>query len=211
MRLTQSSGRRLHGAIALFAMLVSLPASAMADCSALPHRAANGSGVAARDSDGDGVPDGRDRCRAALPGASESDSHGCPRSADHTAGLSFHDTTHKGWYQRFWTGDCSGIADNRRERSTCDFVKIFNSENWLETIEIVTERIGAAERPVIRFDLWRLGRLVGFEWARNNDVRAIDTDDIGGWGKRLREAAPDRVCAEIDTLFKEVAEKLGSR
>ena len=163
------------------------------------------------DSDGDGVPDRRDRCSAPLPGATGADGEGCPTAIDPYAALSFDGTTHRGWYRRFWTGACDGIVDDAGERATCSFVKLFHPEYWHETVGIVTARVPDDARAAVRFDLWRLGRLIGHEWARANAVRAIDSDDIDVWGARLRVAVAPETCRIIQDLFDAAAAKLDRR
>ena len=163
------------------------------------------------DHDGDGVQDQRDRCQELLPGGNDIDEFGCPTAIDPFVELAFEDETHEGWYIRFWTGACDRIPNNEGERTKCWLGKLTNSEDWFETVEIVAARVPAAERPVAQFDLWRLGRLIGYEWARANDVRLIGSSDIKLWGERLRAAAPQDVCEVVGELFAAARTKLANR
>ena len=129
--------------------------------------------VEQRDADGDGVDDHRDLCGAILPGARDIDSSGCPGAVDPFAELQFDGPLHRGWYDRFWTGTCAGLSGEAR--TECVFVKIFRSDYWFDTVENVVSRVPTEKRPYLRFQLWRVGRLIGHEWARANDVRHIDT------------------------------------
>ena len=126
-----------------------------------------------------------ERCEGILPGAAAIDDRGCPQKlVDIYAGLSFDDSDHREWYERFWSGDCGGLSFFQR-------VVCQNGDDfWDRTVEYVLQRNTASDKPLLRFRLWRLGRLVGHEWARQNSIRKIHTPDIQRWGQNLRDA-PD--------------------
>lgn len=55
--------------------------------------------------------------------------------------------------------------------------------------------------------LKKLGKKIGTEWARENDVRRIDTAQLQKWGKDLqnaRQKGPDALAIQIRQLDKEV-------
>ena len=133
-------------------------------------------------------------------GESRIDLNGCPMAIDPFVELNFDDALHRGWYNRFWTGTCDELSGGARAQ--CGFAKIFNSTYWLETVSLAVHKLSEEDSPSTRFQLWRLGRLIGHEWARANDVRRIDTDDIADWGERIVAASPDELCGEIRALFK---------
>lgn len=159
------------------------------------------------DNDGGDVQDKRDRCRSQLPGGKDINEIGCPTAVDPFVELKFDDETHRGWYIRFWTGACDRIPIDS-ERTRCWFAKIRYPEYWFETVDIVVGKVPATERPVIQFDLWGLGRLIGHEWARANAVRLIKNPDLVKWEKRLLNAAPENVSKEIRELFAAARAKL---
>ena len=161
----------------------------------------------------DGTADDREHqtigCGEALPGASEFGPTGCPETLDPYADLTFEDPLHQGWYQRFWYGDCNGLSGSAW--SECGLVKIFNPEYWFDTVDQVVQRAAPHERPALRVALWRLGRVIGHEWARANDIRRIDTDDIEEWGDQLRRASPGDLCSTVQTLFSRATARLQQR
>jgi hypothetical protein len=56
-----------------------------------------------------------------------------------------------------------------------------------------------------------LGRLIGEEWAKDNRIRKIDTDDVKTWGERLQEArgGPDKkILAELKKIRKDLTKTL---
>ena len=161
----------------------------------------------------DSTSDDRERqvlgCGEALPGASELGATGCPEALDPYADLTFEDSLHQGWYQRFWYGDCDGLSGSAW--SECGLVKIFNPEYWFDTVDQVVQRTAPSERPALRVALWRLGRVIGHEWARANDIRRIDTDDIEEWGDELRRASASDLCATVQILFSSATARLQER
>jgi hypothetical protein len=48
--------------------------------------------------------------------------------------------------------------------------------------------------------LWELGRLVGHEWARDNAIREIDSDDIKQWGETLLNANGQELYDIIESI-----------
>jgi hypothetical protein len=70
--------------------------------------------------------------------------------------------------------------------------------------------VAGCEEARRRVRLWRLGRGIGFEWARDNAIRRIDTDDFETWWEAMVEAPKakrDEVLGKIERL---AAERLGS-
>jgi hypothetical protein len=52
-----------------------------------------------------------------------------------------------------------------------------------------------------------LGKLIGEEWAKDNRVRKIDTDDVQKWGLQLQEVkgtSDKKIIAELKRIKKEV-------
>jgi hypothetical protein len=56
-----------------------------------------------------------------------------------------------------------------------------------------------------------LGKLIGGEWAKDNRVRKIDTDDVKRWGEQLQEAkggTDKKIIAELKKIKKDVTKTL---
>jgi hypothetical protein len=74
--------------------------------------------------------------------------------------------------------------------------------------ELITsmDRQGEAEKL-----LDELGKLIGEEWAKDNRIRKIDTDEVKRWGKQLQEVKgePDeKIIAELKKIKKDVTKAL---
>ena len=109
------------------------------------------------------------------------DGFGCPADVAAYGGLAYVDATQEHWYRRFWTGACAGLPP-----FSCFSGRPF----WGETMGRILAKVPDARRPGVQRELCGLGRRVGFEWAKENDIRTIDTKMVIDWTKRL-EAAPD--------------------
>ena len=115
-------------------------------------------------------------------------------------GLSFDDAKHRLWYARFWTGKCTGLA----------FYECRSGEpNWNETTRRLATTAPAERRAALSARLLKLGRSVGHEWAKENDVRRISTDHIRTWYIVLDEAKDAE--AAIAQIESEAARALARR
>lgn len=129
---------------------------------------------------------------AATPIAAQADHMPVPSD-----GLAFDDASHRLWYARFWTGHCTGLSF---------FVCRSGAPYWHETMRRLVSTAPAARREVLSARLFALGRKIGHEWAKENDVRKISTDHIRAWYAQLEkaadgEAAVARVEAEAAALL----------
>lgn len=136
------------------------------------------------------VPKSPKSCPDRIPGTEGDAGNGCPAKLnDFYAGLSFTNDNHREWYERFWTGDCSGVS------GFC----LSGRPNWSDTVSHVIKKLETNEVPHFRYRLWRLGRLVGHEWAKENDVRKIHTSHTRKWDSQLRKADQlEKVLSEIE-------------
>ena len=153
------------------------------------------------DQDGDGVPDRQDLCVGVLPGHVDIDTAGCPTGFDYSMEkISFDegDDKHPAWYLRFWTGECKGIGWLNKCFEDGRF--------WQNLMAQTLDRVGAEELPLLQTQLWSAGRYIGLEWARDNDVRRIDTPQLRRWYKFVGDApnvnhAVRTVCIEAESLM----------
>ncbi len=112
-------------------------------------------------------------------------------------GLSFDDAQHRLWYARFWTGRCTGLSF---------FVCRSGKPYWHETMQRLVAGAAAERRQAFAARLFALGRKIGYEWARENDIRKISTENLRAWYAVLDasadgEAAIARVEAEAAALL----------
>ncbi len=74
--------------------------------------------------------------------------------------------------------------------------------------ELLASMEGQGEAEII---LDELGKLIGDEWAKDNRIRKIDTDDVKRWGEQLQETKgkPDKkIITELKKIKKEVTKTL---
>ena len=115
-------------------------------------------------------------------------------------GLSFDDAKHRLWYARFWTGKCTGLA----------FYECRAGEPyWNATIRSLVAAAPPERRLAFAARLLALGRKIGHEWAKENDVRRISTDHIRSWYILLDETKNAE--AAIAQIEAEAARRLAAR
>jgi hypothetical protein len=88
--------------------------------------------------------------------------------------LRFDDGEHRLWYRRFWNGDCGPL-------SFCSP----GEPNWNLAVGQIIQRAPAARRSSIRARACRIGRVIGFEWSRDNSIRKIDTGQLSDFYAEL--------------------------
>ncbi len=138
-------------------------------------------------------------CTAPNAADVENDAFGCPPAVAAYAGQHFVDTAHELWYRRFWTGACDGLPV---------FVCFSGRPYWADTLQRLVNKAVPEERRALRARLCTLGRRVGFEWAKENDVRVIDTKTVVEWTRSLEDAPnPGSV---LDMITTEVDRRLGA-
>jgi hypothetical protein len=105
-------------------------------------------------------------------------------------GIAFDDAKHRGWYIRFWTGSC------RELRVIC----LSGAPYWGEIMQRLLANVPAERREMLRTRLILLGQRIGYEWAKENDIRRIDNDHIKTWSSDLKENAanPEPAVSRIE-------------
>ncbi len=98
-------------------------------------------------------------------------------------GLSFDTSAHRAWYNVFWTGKCGELPF--LERLTC----LKGRPAWTEVTRMVMAKAQPDARTAMHDRMIRLGRMIGHEWARHNEDRRIDNDDLTLWSKWLKKSA----------------------
>jgi hypothetical protein len=133
----------------------------------------------------------------ATAAESASDEFGCPSDVAAYRGLTFVNAIHERWYHRFWTGTCEGLPV-----FSCFSGRPF----WGDTMSKILHKVVADRRPVFTVKLCTLGRRVGYEWAKENNIRTIDTKLVVGWTQRLESALEPE--SEVDAIRAEVDQRL---
>jgi hypothetical protein len=115
-------------------------------------------------------------------------------------GLAFDDAKHRLWYARFWTGNCGRLS-----LFTC----FPGQPYWNETMRRLVASAPAERRQALAQRLLQLGRRIGHEWAKENDVRKISTDHMRAWYAKLEKAGDGETA--IASIEAEAARLLAGR
>ena len=111
-----------------------------------------------------------------------------------TSELRFNDDVHRNWWRRFWTGNCSGLSM---------FQCLPGKPSWNDAITRLLNKVPSDERPALLAQTCTLGAAIGFEWAKDNSIRCIDTNNVSEWGAKLDVSArPLETAHELETLAK---------
>lgn len=96
------------------------------------------------------------------------------------------------WYKKFYEGT-------------------FLVKGWKSRINDVLKGLSPEEQGAMGEQLETLGKKIGMEWAKPNDVRKIDTAQLQQWGKDLqnaRQKGSEALAGRIQQLNGEVDKKL---
>jgi hypothetical protein len=117
---------------------------------------------------------------AIAPAQAQTPAIGAPCASAVGASTTFDDETHRRWYKRFWTGDCSGLW-------FCQS----GAPNWNAGAKDFIARAEADKRAALTQRFCEVGHLIGREWARDNGVRKIDTNELSGFYDMLSSGEGD--------------------
>ena len=87
----------------------------------------------------------------------------------------------------------------------------FLVQGWKSRMKEILKGLSPPDKGEIQELLENLGKKIGMEWARENEVRKIDTPQLQQWGQALRKAkqkGPEALAERIRQLNKEVDQKL---
>lgn len=85
-------------------------------------------------------------------------------------------------------------------------------DGWVIVSQDILAKLPAAQQPEQQANLERLGDKIGREWAKDNEIRKIDTDMLKKWGKELKAAskkdsealtlAINRISRQVDSILR---------
>jgi hypothetical protein len=101
---------------------------------------------------------------------------GCKEFISSVSGLSYENELHKRWYISWWDGKCRGLPP-------WPFCQ--SKPYWGTFIEPVLKRNPNADRGALLKNLCTLGETVGHEFARDNNWRCVDRDDVSAWSAKI--------------------------
>jgi len=91
-------------------------------------------------------------------------------------GLNYESELHRRWYVSWWDGKCDGLPP----------WPLCQSRPYWETIaEPVLKQYPDADRKTLLKELCTMGQTLGHEFARDNNWRCIDRDDLSAWAARI--------------------------
>ncbi len=96
------------------------------------------------------------------------------------------------WYKKFYEGT-------------------FLVQGWKSRIKEILKGLSTEDKKEMGELLENLGKKIGMEWARANDVRKIDTSQLKQWGNDLQKAGKTGSTAlakQIRQLDEEVDRRL---
>jgi len=106
-------------------------------------------------------------------------------------GLAFDNAKHRGWYVRFWTGSCAELRN---------VICLSGTPHWNDITQRLLASVPAERRERLTVRLILLGRSVGYEWAKENDIRRIDNAHIKTWTSDLKSATdPESAVGRIES------------
>jgi hypothetical protein len=84
--------------------------------------------------------------------------------------LSFAHEKHRLWYQRFWTGKCQGLSQSFLGDACSE-----SEPGWNEAVSVLVRQAPKERQGEVLARACKLGELIGYEWAKDNNVRCIHT------------------------------------
>ena len=117
--------------------------------------------------------------------------------------LTFESTAHRAWYDVFWTGECGKLPWLEQ------FLCVEGRPTWTEVTQMVVDKATPKMQTTIRDKMIRLGRMIGHEWARDNDERRINSDDLILWYDWLKNNADANDA--VKRLSKAAQNKVGQQ
>jgi hypothetical protein len=73
---------------------------------------------------------------------------------------------------------------------------------WNARVASLVDEAADPGQPALRARLEKLGHRIAPEWARENDVRRIDSTDLERWGRRMSDARQRGRAALMDEIAK---------
>ncbi len=96
-------------------------------------------------------------------------------------GIRFDDAKHRGWYIRFWTGSCKELQ----------VICMSGAPYWSEIMQRLLAHVPADRQEKLRTRLIMLGQSIGYEWAKENNIRRINNEHIKSWSADLKANVQD--------------------
>jgi hypothetical protein len=109
---------------------------------------------------------------ASKAGAQEPMRKDCLDSVISVSRLAFDHDEHRLWYRRFWTGRCDGLS---KLPPPFGHGCSESSPGWNEIVKQIVGQGPPERAPELAAKICRLGELIGYEWAKDNDKRCIHT------------------------------------
>ena len=84
--------------------------------------------------------------------------------------LTFAHDKHRLWYSRYWNGKCEGLSTSLFGDACSE-----SEPGWNQAVTVLVRQSPPARAGELLAKACKLGELVGYEWAKDNNVRCIHT------------------------------------
>ena len=84
--------------------------------------------------------------------------------------LRFSHNKHRLWYLRYWNGKCEGLSKSFLSDGCSE-----NEPGWNSVVNEIMRQAPPGHAGKLRAVACKLGALIGYEWAKDNNVRCIHT------------------------------------
>jgi hypothetical protein len=84
--------------------------------------------------------------------------------------LTYAHDKHRLWYQRFWNGKCQGLSTSFLGDACSE-----NEPGWNVAVSDIMRQGTPQKAADLLSRACKLGELIGYEWAKDNNVRCIHT------------------------------------
>jgi hypothetical protein len=84
--------------------------------------------------------------------------------------LTFSHDKHRRWYRRYWNGKCDGLSTSFFSDACSE-----NEPGWNHAVGEILRQAPPARAGELLAKACKLGELIGYEWAKDNNVRCIHT------------------------------------
>ena len=103
----------------------------------------------------------------------------CLGSVAPVSRLAFDHDEHRLWYRRFWTGKCDGLSMLPPPFGHgCSE----SAPGWNQIVGQMLAQAPTGREAEIASKVCKLGELIGYEWAKDNDKRCIHTTGANSLG-----------------------------
>ena len=129
----------------------------------------------------------------------------CLTSVASPSKLTYAPGKHRLWYDRFWNGKCTGLTWYPVVGDGCTEAK----PGWNDVVGKALDQAPPAGKVELLAKVCQLGELIGYEWAKDNDKRCLDSTGSKGLSNLeplMDEKAGGDIVTRVDNAAKKAKE-----